>query len=403
VQLRNLRSGELIEGGTEIREAVPPGKYMAKLLENGVTVVKTTFDVSPGEKKRMDLLSREPTPFQQAFLDRIVGRTDARVPDFSETLGPTANWNPELWLAYLGAAHVLRDPGMYQRLGKIPLESLDDLNDGDSSLFVLASVDGPVPEVALSKGKNVQWVSMETVSGIPTLCQAKIPISSGATLFSIKFADLTPISYATCGLPNRVTLLIICKQPDAPPTVQQFLLTPARFQNHLPIELQWKSLPVSALKVVQFMSLAQTRFAQRKSVGPKQESKDSSVATAIWRTLLDAKWTDPILAVVALYDIVRQGSAKSSPYSVQSVLGNLERYFLDLPDVGILHRLLLKTSAPINGTPLFLEGLLASREASNTMALSPDRLDFNSVWTSWRDAVQGEELSASATLSASWS
>jgi hypothetical protein len=243
---------------------------------------------------------------------------------------------------------------------------------------------------------------MQQVQDIPSLYQARLPISDGTALFSIKFGYLTPISYATCVLPNRVTLLIISRDNDGPIAVQQFLLVPAGLQGHLPNELQWKLLPVSALKVVQLISLAQQRFAERKSVAPKLYSKNLSVSPLgeVWRTLLDAKWIDPILAIVALYDIVRQGAAKASPYSVESVLRNLEHYFSTIPDVAVLRRLLLKSSVAIAGTPLFLEGALSSPDATNTMTLSQDRLDFNSVWTSWRDAVRGEEIGVGARLRA---
>jgi hypothetical protein len=402
IQLRNLQSGELIERLGSSTESLAPGKYVAKVLEDGTTAVSKTFQVLPGEKATLDLLSRKPTPFQEAFLKRTISRPEARVADFSETLGPTANWNTQLWLAYLGAAHLFRDAGMYYKLGKIPLASFDDLHEGESGFLVLSAVEGETPQVALSRAEAVDLSPMQEVQDIPTLYQARLPISEGTALFSIKFGNLTPISYATCALPNRVTLLVISRDGDGPLAVQQFMLVPAELQTHLPPELQWKLLPVSALKVVKFISLAQQRFAERKSVAPINfDNKQPLHAMGqIWRTLLDAKWTDPILAIVAMYDIVRQGAAKASPYSVESVLHNLERYFPGIPDVAVLHRLLLKSSVPIVGTPLFLEGALSSPEATSTMTLSQNRLDFNSVWTSWRDAVRGDELRAGATLSA---
>lgn len=402
VQLRNLQSEEAIERPANSTQSLAPGNYVAKVLENGNTAVSKTFRVLPGEKVVVDLLSRKPTPFQHAFLERTANNSDTRVPEFSETLGPTANWNTQLWLAYLGAAHILRDPGTYTKLGNIPLVSFDDLTKGQSGFFVLSAVEGETPQVALSQSEVVHWTAMQRVLEIPTLYQARLPISHGSALFSIKLGNLTPISYSTFGLPNRVTLLIVSRDGDGPVTVQQFMLVPAGLQAPLPPELQWKLLPVSALKVVQLICLAQQRFAERKSVAPRILDRNHSVTPLgeIWRTLLEAKWTDPILAIVALYDIVRQGAAKASPYSVESVLRNLDLYFPGIPDVAVLRRLLLKSPVPIGGTPLFLEGALSSLDATNAMPLSQDRLDFNSVWTSWRDAVRGEQLGSGATLTA---
>jgi Caspase domain len=397
IQLRNLRSGELVEHPAGISTDLSPGKYAATIKEDGATALTKMIRVSAGKKIKVDLLARKSTPFQKAFLERTLSLPHARVADFSETLGPTANWNPQLWLAYLGAAHILRDPGMYHKLSKIPLISLGDLLEEESAVFVLSAVEGDTPRVALSKGSNVDWSKMEPVDGIPSLCQARLSISDPSALFSIKVGNLVPLSYAICALPGRVTLFNISQDGENPLTVQQFMLVPSHLQRRLPPDLQWRFFSASAtpLKVVQFMSLAQQRFAERKSVAPVEPTEpgvQSSLSRTfeIWRSLLDAKWIDPILGIVALYDIVRQGAQKQSPYRVESVLANLQHYFPDIPDVAVLHRLLLNSILPVKGAPLFLEGALAlaAPDAKNVMTLSSDRLDFNSIWTCWRDAVQ---------------
>ena len=286
----------------------------------------------------------------------------------------------QLWLAYLGAAHLLRDPGTYNKLAKIPLVPFDDLQEGQSGFLVLSTVEGETPLVALSQGEGVHWAAMQRVQEIPTLYQARLPGSNGTALFSIKFADLTPISYATCTLPNRVTLLIVSRDADGPIAVQQFVLVPAGLQAYLPPELQWKLLPVSPLKVVQLISLAQQRFADRKSVAPRILEKDQPVTPMreIWRTLLDAKWTDPILAIVALYDIVRHGAAKASPYNIESVLRNLDLYFSSIPDVAVLHRLLLEISSRDRWDPaIFGRGVVVARSYAYDDPFSrPTRFQF---------------------------
>jgi hypothetical protein len=388
LQLRNLSSGELFEKTGSFSASLAPGKYLAKLSENGLTAYSTQFDLSPGEDKTVDLLSREPTPFQQALLDQIVGRPDAKVPDFSEALGPSAHWNPQLWLAYLGGAHILRDPNRYRRLGKIPLTPLDPLQDDGSGLFVLAVVEGSAPQVALGTGNSVNWTPMESVAGVPTLYQAKLPAFPGSALFSIKFGDFPPITYSTYALPNRVTLINVTKQVDADLDIQQFILPPVKQQPSLPAQLQWKTLPTSDLKVVQFMSLAQARFANRKSIAPKSDNSDPA---KIWQAVLTAKWTDPILSVVALYEMIRRGAIMKAPTSAQSVLNGLARYFPEIPDVAVLNHLVNKSPELPASTPLFLQGVLSSPEANEAMALPSDRLDFNSVWTTWRDAVKAED------------
>ncbi|MGD0760186.1 MAG: caspase family protein [Candidatus Sulfotelmatobacter sp.] len=395
LQLRNLRSGELFEKPSSFSKSVAPGKYLAKLLENGVTAFSTQFEVSPGEEKTVDLLSREPTAFQQSMLEQIVGRPGAKVPDFSEALGPSAHWNPQLWLGYLGGAHILREPGTYRRLAKIPLTPLDPLQENGSGFFVLGVVEGSAPQVALGTGNSVSWTPMESVAGVPTLYQVKLPVSAGSALFSIKFGEFPPITYSTCALPNRVTFISVTKQADADLEIQQFILPPAEQQRSLPAQLQWATVPASDLKVIQFMSLAQTRFAKRKSIAPKA---DHSEPAKIWQTVLAAKWTDPILSVIALYEMVRQGAVGKSPTSAKAVLDELQQCFPEIPDVAVLNHLVYKSQEQPAGTPLFLEGILSSPEANDTMALSSDRLDFNSVWTTWRDAVKAEDEGAANVM-----
>jgi hypothetical protein len=400
IQLQNVRSGKVKKRLGSFSSKLEPGKYVATLFEDGTTAVSKTFRVKRGEKMTVDILARRSTPFQQAFLDRTLNPTGARVPDFSESLGPTVNWSPQLWLAYLGAAHIFRDRGRYHKLANIPLLPVDDLRSGDSGFLALSAIPGDTPQVALSDGRDVQWTPMQPVAGIPTLCQAGLPISKGPTLFSVKLGNHVPVSYSTCAVPDRITLFNISQDGEAPPVVQQFLLVPAHLKNQLSGDMQLHYPGTSALKIVRFLSLAQQRFAEHKSIDPEKlpvKNRPPQEILNVWRMLLGAKWIDPILGVIALYDIIRRGAAKHSPYPVQSVLRNLERFFPDIPDVSILHQLLMKNPQPTEGTPLFLEGALAVADAENVMKLSSDRLDFNSVWTSWRDAVRSVEVRRGAS------
>lgn len=387
IQLEDLQTGEVespeATSGGDIQ--VRAGSFVARLKEDGVTAVRRYIRVKPGATERVDLLHRESTPMEKAILSAVNADPKGTIANFSETLGPTAHWNLQLWLAYIGAAHIMKRPDMYYKLGRIPLVSLDSISTNGSAVLFLVVSDRGTPNIAAHRNSDVTWTQMMPVGNVPNLYQGMLTLEHGWTLLSIALPNLPPLTFASCALPNRVGLFVFAPDVSGRLGAQQFLLPLAHLHNNLPyVEEWWDHGPASNLKLVGLISLAQQRFALRKPVPP-----DAGNMYDIWKKLFETKWTDPVLGLIALYDVVRQGTREKSPYSIESVLNNLLTYFPELPDVAILTRLLgMSPEPPREGVPLFLDGFLASGQAGKS-ALPISRLDFNSAYTSWRDAVEG--------------
>jgi len=387
VDLESLQTGKVIplqRGVGQTKQSLPSGAYVARLREDGVTAARKLVRLQPGATQTLDLVHRESTPIQAGILQAVNSDPQVPVPDFSETLGPTAHWDLQLWLAYLGAAHIMKRPDMYYKLGQISLDSLDDVSAGQSVAFVLAVAPGGAPKFAVHQGSSVSWSEMNAVGPVPDLYQGRLPLHPGSTLISILRPELPPLTFASGGLPNRATLFVLAPDVSGRLGVQQFFLP----LSYLPQQGEewWDRDPRSSpsnLKLVGLISLAQRRFALRKPVAPGQGKMQQ-----IWEQLLQSEWTDPVFGLLALYDTVRTGVPYDSRFSTEGVLRNLTRDFRELPDVAILRRIITKQSdLKLNGVPLFLDGLLASRLSDELLPLPTSDLDFNSSYTSWRNAV----------------
>ena len=393
VELEDLQTGTVL-GSDEPADAqleLPPGAYVARLREDGVTAVRRFVRLGPGSTETLDLLHREPNPTQQAILAAVNSDPHLTIANFSETLGPTAHWNLQLWLAYLGAAHIMKKPDMYYKLGRIPLASLDTVAPGGSIALVLVVSDAGVPSITAHRQTGVTWMEMKGVVNVPNLYQGTLALQRGWSLLSIALPNLPPLTFASCGLPNRAVLFIMAPDASGRLSAQQFLLPLAHLRQNLPFEEWWDHGPASNLKLVGLMSLAQQRFASRKPAAP-----DEGRMYDIWKKLFEAKWTDPLLGLIALYDIIRRGAREHSPYPVEIVLGNLLAYFPELPDIAILKKLFgIKPEDRPEGVPLFLDGFLASG-IPDLSPLPISQLDFNSLYTSWRNGVTGSKPVARA-------
>ena len=82
--------------------------------------------------------------------------------------------------------------------------------------------------------------------------------------------------------------------------------------------------------------------------------------------MLYGKWLDPLLALTAIYEIVRRG------------------------DVTVAQQLLKskKKAAALTGIPLLRESLLRAPQLMEKLPLPAGLLDYGSIWTSWLGAVK---------------
>jgi hypothetical protein len=103
------------------------------------------------------------------------------------------------------------------------------------------------------------------------------------------------------------------------------------------------------------------------------------------QVMLYAKWLDPVMAALACYELLRRGQKEK----LVVALGNLDRFFVGLPDVAALRRIAgLQVAAP-TGLPIFL-GALDAFDAEEAKALLPfpeNKLDHGGMWLLWRGVV----------------
>ena len=95
--------------------------------------------------------------------------------------------------------------------------------------------------------------------------------------------------------------------------------------------------------------------------------------------MLYAKWTEPVVSIIAAYELLREGVTDQLP----TVVSNLRMFFAGIPDTEAIALCAgLPHTAP-QFTPLLLDGALAFAER-NFLPLPESRLDYRGPWTLWR-------------------
>src|SRR6202035_4754566 len=133
---------------------------------------------------------------------------------------------------------------------------------------------------------------------------------------------------------------------------------------------------------IRYMSIAQRLFAQQAPIEGNSPEPDDRY----WRELLYGKWLNPLMALIACYELIRRGSVDEKSGAMQEVLKNLRTYFPGLPDTEIIAKLLGLEYRPLNSPPLLMDGTLAV-SGKDIFPLPESKLDFDGIWTTWRSAV----------------
>src|SRR5260370_28162321 len=119
---------------------LPPGTFIADILENGHVAHSTQFDLKPGERLNLDPLGEPKGRVQRSIEARLPKLWD--FPDASETLGgPIVHRDTALWLTLLGASRLIRNPTDFSKLGPFPLARFDGLKQGDCVLYAIVGLE----------------------------------------------------------------------------------------------------------------------------------------------------------------------------------------------------------------------------------------------------------------------
>lgn len=388
IEVRSLTTGEVIKGAKSLEALLPPGDYEVKLRERGVTVERRRLTLKAGRSEEVDLLARPVGRVRETIIKAVKAIELPGATVFSEQyLGPMVNQELNLWLSIFGASRIVGAPGQHAKLEKLPLESFKDMKRDETAVYVLAGfekTEGPF-SVGLSEGAQVDWETLGAVKGLERIYERRLqPGQAGARLLSLKIPGQPALTFATYCLPNRVTLFVLAENEDGRLQVRQFILPVNHLIPHLDPMVRSYLRP-NMLGLVRTMCLAQEQFARKRSVEEQLKATDESV----WLELIHHKWLDPLLSLVAAYDVIRHGSIKQVKGLLQIMSSNLRHYFGGIPDIEAIAKLIGANWSIPRAAPLLFDGVLAFNDVQEKqmLPLPPEKLDYASVWTTWRGAV----------------
>jgi caspase domain-containing protein len=383
VHLVSDESGKTISDSGSLTAMVPAGRYVAQVTEHGTEIHRSSVTIEPGKDMVVDLLERPKSEVRDTILNSFSHSGTSRYAAFSETLGNTANWDLSLWLSVFGASHIVSDPQRFSMLRGLRLDRFEDVEKGDSPVYVLAGFEkskGPF-DVALSDGPQVKWEALGKVETLVGIYEKRIKSKPGSHLLSLRIEKQSPITLAVYCLPNRATFVTFAEDPGGELKTHQYMLPIHSLFPYLDgIVLQY--LNDNPLSLVRTMALAQSRFANNHQVAPPENTQERQD----WDALMYGKWLDPIMSLIAGYEIIRRGKLESQKENLKTVIGNLRNYFPGIPDTEVLARLIGLKAKLTGDPPLLMDGVLALEDTEN-LTLPPSKLDYASPWTSWRGAV----------------
>jgi Caspase domain len=384
VHLVNEASGKKISGVGNLIATIPAGAYVAHVVERGMSIGRSAITIEAGKNVSFDLLQRPQSEMRERILASFSRVPTSRYTSFSETLGSIANWDLGLWLSIFGASHIVSDPAGFRLLKNLGLDRFQDLRKDDSPVYVLFGSERSEPpfNVALSDESRVRWETSSKVDSLVGIYERRIAAKPGSHLLSLQIGKQSPVSLAVYCLPNRVTFVTFAEDAEGRLGIHQYLLPVYTLSRYLEPRV-FEYLTSRPLDLVRTIALAQTRFASNQRVerkGDTQEEQD-------WEALLIGKWLDPIMSLIACYEIIRRGKIESRCEDMRTVVGNLRTYFPGIPDIEVIARLAGLEADKIDAAPLLTDGLLLLEETEKHLRLPSSKLDYASPWTMWRGAV----------------
>jgi hypothetical protein len=363
----------------ELITKLNPGSYRASVRDGNVELASQTFTLLPGSSLKLNFKPTASPGAHASLLNSLPMR--GFLVNFSETLSDVPDWNLSLWLAVIGASRILADPDTFSKLKDLPLENFENASQGQSVLYILAGEQASNLLPVWATGREPQWQSMQPVPGIGGLFQQKFEFKPGPLLVSYGFGDQT-FTVQAYGLPNRATFLTFARQEGKPRQIQQFIFPiHSLFQLISRTEMDYLER-TRPLPRVRYMSTAQRLFALQSPI----EGQAYKQSDHFWFDLLYHKWLDPIMALIACYELIRRGAVEAQMETMREVLANMRTYFPNIPDTEIIAGLLGEPKKLSTNPPLLLDGLmtLSTREG---LPLPAANLEFSGIWTMWRNAL----------------
>jgi len=320
------------------------------------------------------------SPLRRGLLRAIPGHHTGDAVDFSETLGPMRDQGLDMWLAIIGASRITGGPDDYSKLGPLPLTTFQNVAPGEAPFYVLAGFDQPYVDFRAVLAPHWEWppVPVPPHPVFPNLFEMVEHVSGPAHRYlTVQVDQSAPVTVGVCSLPNRATLVTVTRDATGSLRIQQFMFTlKGRGVEGFPgvTELDAVSTP---LRLARRCVEVQRAFAKSQDIGDVLSASELEF-------LLYFKWWEPIVAVLAAYELVRRGELGSLP----TVVNNLRGFFGGLPDTEALAKLAGLGWTPPSTPPLVLEGFQALDLMEGDPRIPPgNALLFRGPWTMWRGLV----------------
>jgi hypothetical protein len=395
IEVTNVRTGEVLpKAPASFQGTLQPGPYRVRVLESGWTAVRNfqfQVDYTAGAAGlHIDAASRDPSPLRDAVLGLVPGSHDAALVDFSESLGPLAVQDLGLWLSILGASRIL-GPGQFSKLGNLPLISFDDVQAGASPIYLLAGAEGAVGVSAAAvwepgKPQPPLW-PMNSVPGVPGLFELRVDSAAGMHIVLFRAGEQAKCATVTYCIPNRATLFILASDTTGVTRIHQFLLPIEKLKGFL-TPMEQATQPPNLLEALRFTMLAQKQMGRMRSPVPPASSdleKDPKLEAdrQAWNFLLHGKWLDPVMALMAGYELARHHKSPQSTGLLPTAVQNLRTYFSALPDTEAVAKIAGLAFTEPASLPLFMAGVRVLENPGVLMPLPEGLLDYSGLWTTW--------------------
>lgn len=250
-----------------------------------------------------------------------------------------------------------------------PRASGRDALDAASQLHVVASLRDP----ARGEAVLVRPARMGARGPAVTGTHHRFDLDPAPQVLDLRVPGWQPLTLATCTLFGHATVLVVADDDEGRLELRQLILPLPQLAGRLPGPLRQ---PARALA---FMAEVQRRLARGL---PAVDARDEW-ERARWADLLAARWVDPILSLVAAYDLARRGAGQhgGDGQGVAAIVRALRTRCPGLPDTDVIAAAAGMEAYPVAGWPLFVDGMMAIDEALRPTDAS---LVCDGVWTMFR-------------------